>query len=130
MTDEKKFEVHVEITARLAQQDIDDIMVSALEGGINYWCHKAEVVGGYLGKYASEQISRGGSLKLYDGESGEKYWLDLDKFLKGFALWIKNGGDHYNAIDYSDGAVDCGEIDASCADEIIQYALFGELVYG
>ena len=37
MTDEKKFEVHAEITARLTQQDVDDIMVSALEGGINYW---------------------------------------------------------------------------------------------
>ena len=35
MTDEKKFEVHAEITARLTQQDVDDIMVSALEGGIS-----------------------------------------------------------------------------------------------
>lgn len=34
MTDEKKFEVHAEITVRLTQQDVDDIMVSALEGGI------------------------------------------------------------------------------------------------
>ena len=34
MTDEKKFEVHAEITARLTQQDVDDIMASALEGGI------------------------------------------------------------------------------------------------
>ena len=32
MTDEKKFEVHAEITVRLTQQDVDDIMVSALEG--------------------------------------------------------------------------------------------------
>ena len=33
---EKKFEVLVQIRAALTQQDIDDIMVSALEGGINY----------------------------------------------------------------------------------------------
>lgn len=32
--------------------------------------------------------------------------------------------------DYSDGSVDCGQIDATCADEIVQYALFGELVFG
>ena len=45
MTDEKKFEVHAEITARLTHQDVDDIMVSALEGGINYWCRRVVVQG-------------------------------------------------------------------------------------
>ena len=25
-------------------EDIDDIMVSALEGGVNYWCQEAEVI--------------------------------------------------------------------------------------
>lgn len=61
----KKFEVKVEIRVELTQQDIDDIMVAALEGGINYWCDEAAVEGGeYLGKYASDQISRGGTLLL------------------------------------------------------------------
>lgn len=51
----KKFEVKVEIRVELTQQDIDDIMVAALEGGINYWCDEAAVEGGeYLGKYASD----------------------------------------------------------------------------
>lgn len=129
----KKFEVRVEIVIQLTQQDIDDIMTGALEGGINYWCFKVDVLGEYLGEYASEQISRGGSLKLYDSESGEKYWLDLEKFLKGFELWVENGGDQYGAIQGEAGGaivVDCCEIDAGCADEIIQYALFGEVVYG
>lgn len=43
---------------------------------------------------------------------------------------LEKGGDSYGAIDYSDGSVDCGQIDATCADEIVQYALFGELVFG
>lgn len=123
-----EFEVKAEIRIVLSQQDIDDIMVCALEGGITYWCFKAEVVGEYLGEYASEQISRGGALKLYDIEGGEKYWLDLEKFLKGFALWIEDGGDQYGAVQGSE--VDCCNIDAGCADAIIQYAIFGELVYG
>lgn len=42
---EKKFEVLVQIRAALTQQDIDDIMVSALEGGINYWCRRVVVQG-------------------------------------------------------------------------------------
>lgn len=134
MTDEKKFEVHAEITARLTQQDVDDIMVSALEGGINYWCRRVVVQGDYLGEYASEQISRGGKLAVWLEESFEDdktcYVLDLDKFLAGFKLWLQSGFDSYDAVDFSDGSVDCGQIDAGCADEIIQYALFGEIIFG
>lgn len=126
--EKKKFEVRAEIRVELTQEDIDDIMVGALEGGITYWCFKAEAVGDYLGKYASEQISRGGKLKLYDSENGEKYWLDLEKFLNGFKLWVENGGDQYGAVQGHE--VDCCNIDAGCADEIIQYALFGEVIYG
>ena len=44
--DEKVFTVKAEINVKLTQQDIDDIMVAALEGGIDYWCFKEEVIGG------------------------------------------------------------------------------------
>ena len=131
---EKKFEVLVQIRAALTQQDIDDIMVSALEGGINYWCRRVVVQGDYLGEYASEQISRGGTLKVhvtepFDEQDTEWYELDIEKFIQGFRLWLENGGDCYGAVS-GDGKVDCGEIDAGCADAIIQYALFGDLVFG
>lgn len=134
MKTEKKFEIRTKITVYLTQQDIDDIMVSAFEGGINYWCRRVVVQGDYLGKYASEQISRGGKLAIWLDEPFENdktcYVLDRDKFLTGFKLWIESDGDSYDAIDDSDGSVDCGQIDAICADEIIQYALFGEVVFG
>ncbi len=125
----KKVEVKVEIRVELTQQDIDDIMVAALEGGINYWCDEAAVEGGeYLGKYASDQISRGGTLLLHDTDEDAYRKLDLEKFLKGFKLWLENGGDQYGAVQGHE--VDCCNIDAGCADEIVQYALFGEVVYG
>ena len=125
----KKFEVKVEIRVELTQQDIDDIMVAALEGGINYWCDEAAVEGGeYLGKYASDQISRGGTLLLHDTDEDAYRKLDLEKFLKGFKLWLENGGDQYGAVEGHE--VDCCNIEAGCADEIVQYALFGEVVYG
>lgn len=126
---EKKHEVRAEIRVELTQQDIDDIMVGALEGGINYWCDEAAVEGGeYLGKYASDQISRGGTLLLHDTDEDAYRKLDLEKFLKGFKLWLENGGDQYGAVQGHE--VDCCNIDAGCADEIVQYALFGEVVYG
>ena len=134
MEKEKKFEICIKTTVYLTQQDIDDIMLSAFEGGINYWCWRVVVQGDYLGEYDSEQISRGGKLAVWIDEPFEDdktcYMLDRDKFLAGFKLWLEKGGDSYDAIDYSDGFVDCGQIDATCADEIIQYALFGEVVFG
>lgn len=134
METEKMFEVRTEITIYLTQQDIDDIMVSAFEGGINYWCRRVVVQGDYLGKYASDQISRGGKLAIWLDEPFEDdktcYVLDCDKFLAGFKLWVENCEDSYDAVDYSNGSVDCGQIDALCADAIIQYGLFGEVVFG
>lgn len=127
--EKKTYVVRPEIEAKLTDQDIDDIMVGALEGGINYWCREAEVVGDYLGEYASDQISRGGKLILHDAESNDKWELDLEKFLNGVKLWLQNGDDQYHALQ-KDGTIDCCEIDGEMADLIVQYALFGEVVFG
>lgn len=102
-------------------------------GGICYWSDCVEVVGRYLSEYASGQISRGGKLKIhvdepFDEANTEWYELDMEKFAQGFRLWLENGGDRYGAV--SNGEVDTCEIDGEMADLIIQYALFGEVVYG
>lgn len=125
----KNFPVKIEIEAKLSQQDIDDIMVGALEGGINYWCRKAEVVGDYLGEYASDQISRGGKLILHDAESSDKWELTLEKFLNGVKLWLQNGDDRYHALQ-KDGTLDTCNVDGEMADLIVQYAIFGEVIFG
>ena len=64
---EKENQITVSVTLEIAltQEDIDDIMCGALEGGINYWCNEVKVVGDYLGEYGSEQIARGGKLRLH-----------------------------------------------------------------
>ena len=113
----------------LTIEDIDDIMAAALEGGINYWCCKAEVVEEeYLGEFASEQIARGGSLRLYDAEEDEQYILTLEKFLSGMAQLVSKGYDEYHSV--SGGKVDTCEIDADIADRIIQLALFDDVIFG
>lgn len=114
------------VNAKVYDEDIDDIMITALEGGITYWCDKAEVVGRYLGEMASEQISRGGELRLHDCEEDEIYVLTLDKFLQGLSMYICR----FYEIAVNNGRVDPGEIDAEGADCIVQYALFGEVIYG
>lgn len=123
---DKKFTVQPQIEVILTQQDIDDIMSTALEGGITAWCNQIEVVGEQLGRCASEQISKGGSLILYDLESSDKWELTLEKFLNGVKLYFEDGCH----VHVNDGSIDPGDIDANDADCIIQFALFGEVVFG
>ena len=124
----REFEVELELKARVTMQDIDDIMCTALDGGITGWCGAAKPVGKRLGEYAHEQIGRGSSLMLYDAESSDKWELTLDKFLRGLAQAIEDGVPV--AIDAGSGSIDASEVDADGADMIIQYALFGEVVFG
>ena len=123
----------------VTDEDIDDIMVSALEGGICYWCTDAEIVaGGYSGTFASEQISRGGALRLrpFDMDEGE-YLLTRGSFMEGFRKYIQAGhtecivrkADKFGVYTGKLG-IDPGKIDAPAADCIIQYAVFGDIIYG
>lgn len=125
------------LDVRVRNEDIDDIMVSALEGGINYWCRKAEVKGDYLGEYASDQISRGGELILHDAEENKSYTLSKEKFVEGLKKYIAAGNtgcidQETNSIGVYTGKlnIDPGNIDAGAADCIIQYALFDDVIYG
>ena len=126
---EKKFDIEITTKLTVTTEDIDDIMCAALEGGITYWCNKAEVVDEYLGEYASEQISRGGALKLYDCEEDEVYELTLEKLLNGIRLAVE--GEYHKDYDWWDGGViDTCNVDADVADAIIQLALFEDVIYG
>ena len=116
----KKYEV--------TSQDIDDIMATALDS-ISYWCRKAKVVGEYLGEYASDQISRGGSLILYDAESNDCRELNLENLLHGIEKAIEdNWFDDYGW--YDNGVLYTTEIDGEVADVIVQLALFDDIVFG
>jgi hypothetical protein len=127
----------VEITQKheFSDEDISDLLVTALEGGINYWCRKAQKVrnddGTFAGvsaedqskvKYASDLIALGGKLILHDIEDEDESWeLDLAKMLNGIKLYceIKNE----SLTDLIDNH------DAETADCIVQLALFGKLEF-
>lgn len=119
-------------TIKVTGEDIDDIMESAMTG-CTYWCSHADVVGEYLGEYASEQISHGGSLIFYDIEDERSSTeLTRDKFLTGLRMLFEaQNGIHTLMVENRDDDtyVNPGMIDANAADSIIQYALFGEIIY-
>ena len=118
----------MKISDKVLRRDIDDIMACALEGGITYWCDNARVVEDrYYGEYASDQISRGGSLELHDYVEDENRIINLDNFLNGLELAIKKG---YAKHWYSNGKIDMMNMDAVAADIIAQLAIFGDVIYG
>ena len=119
--------IEITQTFEITAEDISNLMVAALEGGINYWCSSAKVTQQPIEdwKYASEVIGlTNGIIELTDAEDHNVKWnLSQKKFLKGVELEIIYGshGSFENLIDNHD---------ADVADRIIQFALFGKLVFG
>lgn len=108
-------EYEIKTTQLVTQEDIDDVLVTAFEGGITYWCDEVRVKEGHEASedcYKSEVLTRGGVLELHDEEGW--HTLTLDKLLEVL------GNMHFNFDDY----------DAGDADTAVQKAVFGELVYG
>jgi hypothetical protein len=117
----------IKVKFEVSTEQINDLMVAALEGGINYWCSKAEIA--YIPKkskenivYASDVIGFDGTLILYDAESQDKWKLTQKNFLQGLVMEIERSGLTFDEL-YENH-------DATTADTIIQFALFGEIIFG
>jgi hypothetical protein len=112
-----------------SNQELSDLLTTAFEGGINYWCKKVEIdlppLNAPKDFYLSDVISYGGTLKLIDeDEDGESEFLILtaEKMIAGIEQYCKlNAVNLKDLLDYHD---------AESADQIVQYALFNELIYG
>ena len=131
----KKIEITTTQTHEFSPEDINDIIVGALEGGINYWCRKAvikkdEVTRDFFGvapedqnkvEFASDAIGYGGTLILFDAESKDHWELTLEKVLEGIKLHCKNMCISPSAL--------MDNYDADDSDMIVQYAIFGEQVF-
>jgi hypothetical protein len=127
-------------TYQLSPQFLSDILVTAVEGGINYWARVAEPV------FAPHPDNRHNRLlvavKVTDVDGGRDFQrldLTLKEIHQGIAsLFDVNSDTAYAArpdiVESVRLAVetgqDAGEIDAEGADVIVQVALFGEVVYG
>lgn len=114
----------------VTEQEVEDIMAGAIEGGINYW---AGLLRDSLwsdkpsdepaSTWSSKLLLEGYGLSFYDREDGdnsELFRLNLEKLLCGIEMNAK----------YRPEDSDLEQADAQTYDCIIQYALFGEIVYG
>lgn len=118
-------------------EEISDLIIGALEGGINYWCGKVILVKDRFDKifkgvkpedqekvqYASDLIGLGGELILVNIDEPEERWvLTKEEVLEGIKMYCEEN-------DITEEEL-MDNYDADSCDQIIQYGLFGEIVFG
>ena len=88
---EKRGEIiEVSFNVLVTDEDIDDIMVSALEGGINHWCAEAKVQGNISESSPAIRSSTRSSVLLYDVEERKYEELTKEKFLAGMKRYLEH----------------------------------------
>ena len=133
----KTFEINVTKKIKLTEEDFNDILCSCFEGGCGYWCcvDNGTIVWDDARERLYESgntdptiedvmfyiLTHKGTIHLIDQEEDDKYYLSIDEFFKGIGMSIENGS--------WDGTDVC-DVDGEVGDVIIQYALFGKLIYG
>lgn len=114
----------VTVETPITQEMVDDLISAAFDGGITYWCDCVQIVDRPTEddyEYTSDVVSRGGTLSL-SSEEPTKYLLTLERFLIGFGMLCKHLKRSVEDL-YENN-------DAEIADWIVQFAVFGELIYG
>lgn len=118
----------INIPFLISGEFVDDVILTALTGGINYWCDLVYTNDTKGKKYLPEVISAGGTLILKPVEEEKEYELNFDSFCEGFKKYVS----YYleKKRDLSGLKTDSSDIDGEISDTIIQFALFGEIIYG
>ena len=114
------------VTIKLADREIDYLLDSALGGsGIWYWANDSMIVRKSHSDgleppvdVQSEALTRGYNLRIREADNKTWHVLTLRKMLKGIGMALEAG------------ELDISNHDGPQADLVVQYALFGEVVYG
>lgn len=112
-------------TTYITDQNISDILVTAFEGGINYWTNTPVKVEEWPedAEFASDVVAKGAPVYIHDDEDNKWEKLTLPNLLNAIRWYLTT----YNK---TADIFENGEYDADDADIIVQYALFGDVVYG
>lgn len=120
------------VEKKITAGHITNVIITALEGGIGYWAVLDNTTPEFEYYYennnlklstseiAAEILFNDKSVFFEDNEDEtERFELTLEKLVNGIKQFFMEHKD-----------VDLWDIDANDGDTIIQYALFGELIYG
>jgi hypothetical protein len=125
----------INVELELTDQEITDIVITALEGGIGYWACLVNEGKDFENFYKDQRgistsefvaglLLSNKSVYFYDTESAidevEHWKLNLRSLLYGIELYVEKNKD----INFMEN------LDSVVADNIFQYAMFNELIYG
>lgn len=124
----KMSETKIEI--KIPENIMEDMLVTALEGGSNYWAEQVKFINKkpqrkkpYLPSYITTPLSKDGILQIKDTETGYLYDLSRQAILKGIKVMAEKEAQHFGDMMKEDG-------DAITGDVFLQCALFGKVKYG
>jgi hypothetical protein len=126
MSTDENLTVTVPVTFR--KEDIADLLTTALEQGIGYWCDNIVRATGTRTDIAKRYVplqDDGGTLRFQEYETGKLYDMNFDTIKKGLALMAEKSPKLFSEFMSEGGGADC-----TVADVFVQYCLFGEIVYG
>lgn len=125
--------IEVKATVRIPNEKIENLIITAIEGGSNYWA-QFKYPDNWRDKYKSySQIPfGGGEIEVYDTETGELLGvLNRATIQTGLQLMADRKdvtGKQVPARHFKNLATD--NEDAETADVFIQLCVMGEIVYG
>jgi len=111
---------------RLSKQQLEDLFVTAFEGGSSYWAAvKDETPKNGSNSYSEswfKHIWEGGSMDVYDAEDDDELLgvVTKDRLIAAAKEMMDNDFDHLDIKDY----------DAESADVWFQFAALGEYTFG
>lgn len=131
--------MNFQATIEITPQQIADLMVTAIEGGINYWCKSVFLLStepaladNEKGKpwYSRVAVWAGEfRVEFSDAESDDKWELTRSKIEAAFLAEFADVSPADIALIAADP--ETGDVaDAGDADRIIQKLLFGKVVFG
>jgi len=124
----------IPIEIELDDEFFSDLLVTALEGGSNYWIDHITVripsnqqkpQGMSHSEWAGIAINNYGNIKVTSTEGDNV--ITKGSLINGIMLWVSH---HPSHVSFEGDTIDSSNIDASDADSILQYAVFGKLVFG
>jgi hypothetical protein len=124
----------IQVPVELDDQFIEDMMVTIMEGGANYWVDHISInhpAGNKLkdtpgSVWAASALNLGGSITVFVQEEGDAHdsppvTINKEILVSGIQQWINHHSKPSEALE---------NYDADDADCVLQYAVFGQLVFG
>lgn len=111
----------MDILIKIDDSMVEDLIITAVEGGSNYWCDFVGTSDGDAPYY--KKVMSDGFLKCRDKNDNKIYKLDKEAIIKGMNVMM-DGFPHV----FGNFISEMG--DSFTGDVFLQCCLFGDVIYG